>query len=391
MLLAGGYLLLNASWSQSPAFAYSFVALYFAFVATLHVASIALQATEGAALRALVLGLCVGMFVCSALLCFEAISHQWIMRKLMTHIHFLRPDARDMKVEAGQVIFLEAFLLNRSMTALALLFWPTALALSRLGLPTPGRAAAFLLVLGPALGAIVFSQHATSKIALAGATAIFIAASLSIHAARRAAIVGWTAATLLVVPMAALAYGQHLYTAQWLGRSAKERIIIWGYTAEQATKTPLLGAGIGTTRAIHNAKDRDAPLAPGTDIQVSVGWHSHNGYLQIWYEAGAVGALFLLGIGLLLLQSIARAPPIVQPHLYATFTSGALLAASSFSIWAPWFLASLCFAAIFAVLGLQLTLSQEAPEDRDLAPERGMALGPESSPLNPDRGVDTRT
>jgi O-antigen ligase len=375
LLLAGGYLLLNASWSQSPAFAYSFVAEFFVFIAVLHVTSKALQAMEEPALRALAMGLCVGMFACSVVLCFEAVSHQWVTRKLMTHIHLLRPNARDMRVEAGQVVYLEPFLLNRGMTALALLFWPTMLAISRLDLPPPRRAAAFALVLAPALGAIAFSQHATSKIALAGSIAIFVIALLSTRAARRTAILGWTAATLLVVPVAALAYGQHLYMADWLAYSAKHRIIIWGYTAEQAIKAPLLGAGIGTTRAIHNTSDRDAPFAPGTQIQITIGWHSHNGYLQTWYEAGAVGAVFLLGIGLLLLQSTARAPPIVQPQLYATFTAGALLAASSFSIWAPWFMASLYLAGLFAILGLQLTLSQETPEDRNLVAEHGSAGG----------------
>ena len=69
---------------------------------------------------------------------------------------------------------------------------------------------------------------------------------------------------------------------------------------------------------------------------------------------GAVGALFLLGLGLLVLRSLAQAAAATQPYLYATFLSCALMGGSSFSLWAPWFMASFGLAAVFAVLGAEL-------------------------------------
>jgi O-antigen ligase len=83
--------------------------------------------------------------------------------------------------------------------------------------------------------------------------------------------------------------------------------------------------------------------------------HSHNAYLQTWHEAGAVGALFLLGIGLLVLRALAQCPERDQPYLFAAFTTCAVIAASGFSLWQAWFMASLGFAAIFAALGRALT------------------------------------
>ena len=39
------------------------------------------------------------------------------------------------------------------------------------------------------------------------------------------------------------------------------------------------------------ASVRTAPFAPGSNFRLTAGWHSHNDYLQIWYETGAVGAI----------------------------------------------------------------------------------------------------
>ncbi len=44
----------------------------------------------------------------------------------------------------------------------------------------------------------------------------------------------------------------------------------------------------------------------------------------------------------------------MQPYLAATFAAGALLIATAYSIWAPWFMASLAMASIFAALGAGL-------------------------------------
>lgn len=350
LALAGVYLFINAFWSLSPGSARAFVGYLFIVVFVLHIATCTLQAAAAPAVRAMAFGLCAGVAVCGAILFIETLSQQWGYRLLMTHVPSLRPNPRDMGIEAGQIAFLQPYLLNRSMTMLAVLFWPALLALKALHL-APRRHAVALLGLSPVVGAILFSGHATSKIAFVGASAMFILAAISTRLAGRLAVVLWTAATLLVVPIAAVAYQSQLYRAPWLVFSAQHRIVIWGYTAEQVAKAPLLGVGIDTARPLN---DPAAPRAPGTNIPVSAGAHSHNGYLQVWYETGAVGVAFLLGIGLLLLRSVARAPNDTRPYLYAAFATGALLAASSFSLWAPWFVASLGLAVVFSVLGLQV-------------------------------------
>jgi O-antigen ligase len=157
-----------------------------------------------------------------------------------------------------------------------------------------------------------------------------------------------------VVPAAWLLYSADAHRAPWLADSARHRIVIWRYTVEQIHKAPLLGAGIGTGRALHEARQGVAQLAPGTPFELSTNLHSHNAYLQVWYETGAVGAALMLGLGLAALRGLRAFPAEVQAALAASFVACALLAASTYSIWAPWFLASLAMAAVFAALGAAL-------------------------------------
>jgi O-antigen ligase len=129
--------------------------------------------------------------------------------------------------------------------------------------------------------------------------------------------------------------------------------VIWRHTVEQLPRAPLLGAGIGTGRALHEAR-QEVRLAPGTRFELSTGLHSHNAYLQVWYEAGAVGAAIVLALGLTALWGLRAFATEVQPYLAACFAACALLVGSAYSIWAAWFMAALAMAAIFAVLGATL-------------------------------------
>jgi hypothetical protein len=95
---------------------------------------------------------------------------------------------------------------------------------------------------------------------------------------------------------------------------------------------------------------------PGTQSPRETNIHAHNAYVQVWYEAGAVGVILLLSIGLLTIGAMSRTPPWVQPFLFATFASQALVAAFGFSVWAPWLLSSFVLAAIFASPAVALAL-----------------------------------
>ncbi len=353
LILAGAYLCVNATWSLSPATARVSLVMLFLFIAAVHVTLQALDEGDADAQRAMAIGLYAAMAVVGVVICFETFSGQWLRHKLMALAPALRPDLRHMVVEDGRVTFMQPYLLNRSIAVLTLLLWPTLLAI--VALASTIRQRRWLLVgLVPVVAAILGAQHATSKIAFIGAAAAFAAFLVSPGITKRAIAWGWVATIVLVVPLATLAFQKELHLSTWVPRTAKHRIVIWGHTSQLIAKAPILGAGIHTARALHDPNDYDVPRAPGSEFRLTTGLHSHNGYLQTWYEAGAVGATLLLAIGLLVLRSLAAAPAGAQPYLYATFVACALMGGSSFSLWQPWFMAALGLAAVFAGLGWSL-------------------------------------
>ena len=353
LVLAGVYLTLNASWSLSPSTAHISLAMFFILIVALYFTSNALPEIDADVLRAMAIGLYAGIVIAGAVLFFESFSLQWMRRTLMSFVPALRPKPRDMILEGGWVTFLQSYLINRNIAAMTFLFWPTTLVISLMA-PKTRRQHWWLAGLVPVVAAILGSKHATSKIAFVGAAVVFAAFQFWPAATRRVVAWSWAAAIILVVPLATLAYHSQLYLSAWMPPSAQHRIVIWGYTSSLIVSAPILGSGINTARALNDPDGHDTPMAPGSDFRLTTNLHSHNDYLQTWYETGAVGALMLLAIGLLVLRAMAQASMEVQPYLYATFATCALLGGTSFSLWQPWFMASFGFAAGFAMLGWAL-------------------------------------
>jgi O-antigen ligase len=351
--LAAAYLAINASWSLSPGTAAMAVGLVLLMVPTLHFVLNALPRLEAPPLAAMASGALGGLAAAGVLLCVEVFSDQLLRRLLIGLVPALQPSPNHVVLDGGQVTGLAPYLTNASIGVLTLTFWPVALIAARLGLLRAWKLPA-LSVSTVVVATVFASEHATSQVALAGAALAFALFRLQPRLARSLAVGCWLAATLLAVPAVSVLYGAEAYRAAWLPDSARHRVVIWHATAAEVPKAPFLGAGIGSARVAREAAHRQGFTAPGTEFEISPSLHSHNAYLQVWYEAGAVGALILLGLGLVVLRALMRVPEDVQPFLAATFAAGALLIASAYSIWAPWFLASLAMTAIFAALGAAL-------------------------------------
>jgi hypothetical protein len=363
LALTGVYLLINATWSLSPPSALRAVALIFVMAVVLHVVLETLPDLDALPVRAMAVGTLAGLAVGGALLCVEIFSDQILRRELMRLLPQLQPSPLHVEMMHGNVARLMPYLPNVSVSVLTLLFWPAALIACRLGL-TRRHPWGALVASAVAAATVFASEHATSKVAFAGAALVYVLYLARPLLARRLVVAGWVTATLLVVPVVSSLYAAGAHRATWLPESARHRVVIWKFTSGQVAQAPFLGAGIGTARALHEARSPDTPRAPGTEFQLETGLHSHNAYLQVWYEAGAAGALMLLGFGLLVLRALRRFPLEVQPHLAASFVAGALLAASSYSVWAPWLMASLAMACVFAGLGTALPAAPDAMEGR---------------------------
>ena len=201
------------------------------------------------------------------------------------------------------------------------------------------------------------AHHGTSKAALIGGRRRSRCTCLLPLATRRLAVAVWVAATLLIVPMAKPAYPisstrpAGCTPARSIGSSSGAN------HAGEIGKAPMLGAGISTARALHG-RQPTSPAGSARGIRRSTALHSHNAFLQAWYEAGAVGAALLLVLGLLSCGRWRPRRARAQPYLYATFAASTLIGGSSFSLWQPWFMAALGLAAVFAGLGRNILAAQ---------------------------------
>lgn len=344
-------LIANCFWSVSPASAGSIAVFFLVLVVGSLATVVALRGLGPGALFAISVGTCIGFAIGAAFLCLELLTSQTIRRTLMTFAPAIRAKAPEVQVTGGWVTAMPGYLLNRNAAALALCLWPMLL-MTKNSLPR-WRGPLLVLAAGATV-AVLASDHETSKLALAGGAAAFALSNLSLPTGRVVLVAGWTTATMLVVPLSALAYSQQMYQASWLPESAKHRVIIWSYVAEQVGRAPILGVGVNSTRPV-GAKALDAAqVAPGSKYLRITTSHSHNAYLQAWYETGALGAIALFAFGLALLATLKSAPDRAQPYAHATFATAALVAASSFSLWAMWLMAAFALAGLLAAVGILL-------------------------------------
>jgi O-antigen ligase len=119
-----------------------------------------------------------------------------------------------------------------------------------------------------------------------------------------------------------------------------------------------------------------ADAEPGGRMLVwKSGPHSHNEFLQTWYELGAAGVILLLAAGSAVIGYIGRLSPATQPFMLAQFAAFFIIAAFSWGMWQSWLLAVMGLAAIYAALAVTFAPA-EVPVADDLAVEFAPAVKP---------------
>ncbi len=248
--------------------------------------------------------------------------------------------------------------LNRNMAALTLFLWPAVMAIKGT-VRCSWVAATSVLTVTIASAVVLLSDHESSKFALLAGLAAFACAHLARRAMGHLAAIGWVCACLAVLPATLIAHRLDLHNATWLQPSARHRIIIWNYTAEQVLKTPLFGVGARSTYVLGPHLERTLATPPDEALGRTLSTHSHNVYLQTWFELGLVGATLLTLLGLSIVQAIRSLTEILQPYAYATFASAAIIVSSSYGMWQIWFIAMFGLCAAYFALGANLILKRE--------------------------------
>lgn len=296
-----------------------------------------------------------GFAIALAFLCIEETFDHVIKNNLYRAIPLLAPDAKHVSAsEAGLVA--AVYLTNRSIAFMVLALGPV-LVIASMTLTGIWRTVALLGLPFVALHTAFASQHESSQLGLAAGAAILAAGLFRWRAAMWLVVAGWVAANALVVPAVQGLYATNLHVSSWLPFSAKARVILWNYTAEQVWRQPLLGVGLASTRRLDDRRAESAPTLPGHVFPQRTGPHAHNIYLQTWYELGLVGAVLLTALGLGLIAAIARLQEATRPYALATFAAAAAISASSWGLWQPWFMAMLAIAAILVVMADAITAS----------------------------------
>lgn len=292
----------------------------------------------------------------------EVLTGQSLTRFAMNNLPFIKtPSAKHVTLENGQVTGINFYVLKRNVGAMTLLLWPTLLVVSTWPTQRLYRAAAATVLFLIAATAIYLSRHDTSIVAITASLGIFWFCRLAPRTGRLAVLAMWLIATLLVVPIALLAYEAKLYCHPKLSLSAQARVVLWGYTAKEVLKRPLLGVGINSTPDIdEEVKQTATPPEPCAPYQDRTGQHSHNIYMQTWFELGAVGAILLSIAGIAVWRALTRLPTDVQPFAFATATAAMAVAAFSWGMWQAWYLWLWSLMAILLGLSMRWAIRRPA-------------------------------
>jgi O-antigen ligase len=354
LLAVALYLFLNATWSADFGNALGKAANFLVFSILTIAASRAPFAWQPRRLKAVCLALAAGAALGLLYLIVELASHQLLARGLYNLLPFTRPEGpKGVDLHGHEIVHISLFELNRPIAVLTLSFWPVVLCLLALEARLWRRlaCASFALL---AAAAIFLSEHQTSQIAIIVSVVVFGICLASVKLGRYVVLLGWLLAFLAVVPAAILAMKSDLNNASWLPMSARERIILWAYTAEHVKDHPIVGIGVNSTRALNRTKDAkqqaDAARPQGYVYDWWAGVHAHNEFLQTWYELGVVGVILLMLAGAGVISAIVLLPIESQPYILAHFTAFMAVSASAWGMWQSWLMALAGLAAIYAVI-----------------------------------------
>ena len=372
-LLFGAYLLFSIALSLDRVEAIGKTALFLGLAGGVAVAAAGFSRADGPQLQDLGRAAVTAFAVALTFLLVEEASGHAIKNSLYRVLPFLAPDAKHVR-SVGDGLVGATYLTNRSIAMMVAMLGPMML-MARHVLRGAWQAGALAGLPILALVTTLASQHESSQLGLAAAAAIVMLGIVKWRAALWLVAAGWVAANALVVPAVQGLYAMNLHHASWLPYSAKARVILWNYTAEQVSRRPLLGVGLVSTRLLDERRMASAPTLPGHVFPQRTGPHAHNVYLQTWYELGLAGAILLTALGLALIAAIARLNAATRPFALATFAGAATIAAFSWGMWQPWFMAMFAIAAILVVIADAIVASgggagspARPPRQRPVAP-----------------------
>mgnify|MGYP001227075085 CR=1 FL=1 len=237
------------------------------------------------------------------------------------------------------LIGLDESYFNRIVAALALLCVGIVAALQFWPRPRWGLTLGLTACLG--MAAIGFSSgSATALLALATSVLAFNVALMSPRWATRLLQTMFVIVMILAIPLSMVPGKLGLQNNPHLPVSFRERAIIWNDLANLSLERPWFGIGVKSVKFLSQQETKlDSEIAIGAKQRAYV--HPHNGYLEVWVELGAVGAILFTLAGLLSLNRILSLPPAMQKFALALAAGTLTIIGPGWSLWQPWLIAAI--------------------------------------------------
>jgi O-antigen ligase len=318
--------------------------------------------------NAIVNGFVVAMVLVGAILAMEAVSERWLERALFNSMPNINPtNTKHMRFTDGRLTWIDDAQANRRNCVFFILLLPAFGAAASLKAFT--RSGALLLLGFEAAILAVFTQHQSSQLAVVAAMACYALIRLVPMWTRSLITVAWVAAVLFMVPATYLAFKGGVHHSDSLFPSARQRIVIWGYTAERIAERPILGVGADATAVINTRQlsTHQVERPEGFVYPLSTANHAHNYYVQVWYELGLVGALVFLGFGICVLLAISRMSLYYQHIGFPQLAAIAAMVSSSYGLWQFWvhgvIAVSMCLLAMLQAAEFRATIPDRAKDE----------------------------
>lgn len=364
-LAFGGYCAVTVLWSPTLAASIGKVSWFVLVVLTTALGVRSWSRLHLKTLDQMLVGIVAATVIGSLFIVHEVLRDQALTRAIYNLFPGLLPSSRKhIIVQDGTVTLIGPYVMNRNIGALNLLLWPALACVASVGLGQGGRLKSSvwiaLLIASAAMIATLPSFHESSQIAVVVSVIVFAVAHWRLKAARFLVLAGWLTATLGMLPAVVVAHKAGLHENSVIPDTGQARIILWNFTAHKYLERPILGVGANATRAIDDDLKPVEKRAGAKRYADRTGQHSHNFYVQTWFELGAVGALAFLACGVLVWRAIGRLTPHAQPYALAGAASGMCLAAFTWGLWQEWYL-SLFGLAIMLMALADETLSRLKP------------------------------
>lgn len=346
MLVICLYLAVNASWSPASRNAAMAVAMVVLATLAAHVATVAFPLMRAEQVDALRRGLVIGLLVGLAILAFEYVTRMSGQRALKSLLDTL--GVRGVRIETGNWLHPRNQGMTRNLGFVVPIVWIGLAACLRINRADSRSAGALIFAL--AAVSVLVSPSATAKIGLTAGAIGALGALWFPQLTLAGLTAAWVFLCAAVVPVAHLLYRLRLYDAAWIHETGRHRIAIWGATSDWYWSAPIFGAGLASAREQPALDAAHADALKNLSATAKLNWHAHNGYLQVWYEAGAVGGLLFMLLGLALLHAVRKSDDVVKPLLIGAFASFTFFIATGFSLWAAWYIGALGLVIVSAQL-----------------------------------------